>query len=71
MRPREKHAMDMVEQALINIMFARAELAATKNERGKDAIARAIEHIDWALSDLKILTPRYDEPESDRRSGAA
>lgn len=65
-----KRAMDMVEQAVINVMFARAELAEARQMRNMDAIDRAIEHIDWALGDLKNMTPRYDMPEIDERAGA-
>jgi hypothetical protein len=47
----------LVERAMIDILFARAELLSAKDAM---AVFRALEHIDGALLVLKILAPRYD-----------
>ncbi len=45
-----------IERAIINVQYARAELVTAKDA---EAIFRALEHIEEALSELRTLAPRY------------
>ena len=50
-------AKNSTELAVIDILFARAELVAALDA---DAITRALEHIDSALAELMPHAPCYD-----------
>jgi hypothetical protein len=52
---------ESTERALIDIFFARAELTSAKDA---EAIARALQHIDSAMAELKPLAPHYETTKS-------
>ncbi len=49
----------LIERAIINLQFARAEAALPATTR---QIQQILAHIDMALVDLIKLAPRYDTP---------